>query len=297
MIRSLICTLLLLGTGYALYAQLPQTQVFVFDIDQRDTAVTFANPQYLTAFNRNGYNNQPNWIDRNNLLLSVQLPDMQQPDIFSFDLAGRTRLRMTRTVSGEFSPKAMGDGRKFSAVRQEYVGQDTVLRLWEFPTNLTDNGRPVFKYINGIGYYEWLNSAQLALFLVGEQNTLAIAAAETDNPRTLATNVGRCFTRLPNGNLAYVDKSTPTWNLVEKNLYRMNEPARMITPTLTGSEDFTVLADGSYLMGRGSKVYRFDPIRNPRWIEVVDLRFYGIKNISRLAFNGVGKLALVAETT
>ena len=275
-------------------AQLPVTQVYVFDVTTVDTTVTFTKPMYLTGFNQRGYNNQPHWIDRNELLMSVQQPEMQQPDIFSFDLASRTRTRMTRTVSGEYSPKGVGDGRKFSAVRQEYVGRDTVLRLWEFPTNLQDNGRPVFKYINGIGYYEWLNSVQLALFLVGNPNTLALASADTDRPRVLANNVGRCFKRLPNGNLAYVSKATPSWTIVEQNLYRLSDAPRVVTSCINGSEDFAILRDGSYLMAGGSKIYRYDPIRRPEWREVADLRFYGIRNISRLEANGFGKLAIVA---
>lgn len=293
--RHLLCLLICFAGFSSLFAQLPNTQVYVFDIAVQDSTVNFTQPQYLTAFNQLGYNNQPFWQDRNKLLISVQLPEMEQPDVFSFDLAAKTKLRMTRTRSGEYSPKAMGDGRRFSAVRQEYTGQDTILRLWEFPTNLSDNGRPVFKYINGIGYYEWLNSQQLALFLVGNPNTLAMASADSDTPRALATNVGRCFKRLPNGNLAYVSKETPSWTIVEQNLYRLTTPPRTIASCIQGSEDFAVLNDGSYLMAGGSKIYRFDPIRNPRWKEVVDLRFYGIRNISRMEANGFGKLAIVAE--
>ncbi|MEL7161124.1 MAG: hypothetical protein AAFN92_10220 [Bacteroidota bacterium] len=292
--RPIFALLICLLSLTALRAQLPQTQVYVFDVAVRDSTVTFAQPKYLTAFNQLGYNNQPHWLDRNVLLMSVQLPEMEQPDVFSFDLAANTRTRMTRTRAGEYSPKAMGDGRKFSSVRQEYLGQDTVLRLWEFPTNLSDNGRPVFKYINGIGYYEWLNSVQLALFIVGNPSTLALANADADNPRTLATDVGRCFKRLPNGNLAYVSKATPTWSIVEQNLYRLNERPRLVTTCIQGSEDFAVMRDGSYLMAGGSKIYRYDPIYAPRWKEVVDLRFYGIRNISRIEANGFGKLAIVA---
>ncbi|MEM6771660.1 MAG: hypothetical protein AAF597_13835 [Bacteroidota bacterium] len=293
--RHFFSLLICLIGSLSLFAQLPNTQVYVFDVAVQDSTVNFTKPQYLTAFNQLGYNNQPHWQDRNKLLLSVQMPEMEQPDVFSFDLTAKTKLRMTRTRSGEYSPKAMGDGRRFSAIRQEYTGQDTVLRLWEFPANLSDNGRPVFKYINGIGYYEWLNSQQLALFLVGTPNTLAMASADSDTPRSLATNVGRCFRRLTNGNLAYVSKSTPSWTIDEQNLYRLTSPPREITSCIQGSEDFAVLNDGSYLMAGGSKIYRFDPIRNPTWKEVVDLRFYGIRNISLMEANGFGKLAIVAE--
>lgn len=290
--------LLLIACTSSLMAQLPVTKVYAFEVERRDTSFTFNNPRYLTAFNPYGYNNQPSFVEDDVLLMAVQYPDMPQPDIFAFDLKAGTQTRVTRTRSGEYSPQPIGDGRRFSAVRQEYIGQDTVLRVWEFPTNRIDNGRPVFKYVNGTGYYRWLNSRQLALFMVGNPNTLAIASAQSDRPVPFAENVGRCFHRLPNGNLAYVQKSDQAggiWTIVEKNLYRLKEPGRIIGETLAGQEDFEVLPDGTFLMGSGSKIYHFDPIRAPRWREIVDLRFYGIRKISRLAYNGRGQLVLVTE--
>ncbi|MEL6274240.1 MAG: hypothetical protein AAFU03_03900, partial [Bacteroidota bacterium] len=106
-----------------LLAQLPVTKVYALDFTRRDTSFTFTNPRYLTAFNPYGYNNQPSFIDDHVLLMAVQYPDMPQPDIFSFDLRQQTQTRVTRTRSGEYSPQPVGDGSRFSAVRQEYVGQ------------------------------------------------------------------------------------------------------------------------------------------------------------------------------
>jgi hypothetical protein len=84
--RILLSLLTCLLCSLILAAQLPGTQVYVFDVTEGDSTVAFTKPQYLTAFNQRGYNNQPHWLDRNVLLLSVQQPEMQQPDIFRFDL-------------------------------------------------------------------------------------------------------------------------------------------------------------------------------------------------------------------
>ena len=281
--------------SFTLAAQLPNTQVYVFDFQVRDTTVLLSRPKYLTNFNRRGYNNQPSWINNNQLLMSVRVPGQAQPDIYHFDLGRNARTRLTSTEAGEYSPKPIGSGDRFSAIRQEYLGQDTVLRLWDFPVNLENNGRPVFKYLNGIGYYEWLNSVQLALYQVENPSVLSIASTDNDQARPLATNVGRCFKRQPNGNLAFVDKSSRPWAIREQNLYRMDETPTRITEVLDGSEDFAILSDGSYLMGQGSQLYRYDPIRNPRWVQVADLRLYGIRNITRLETNNAGRLALVAD--
>ncbi|MEM6396312.1 MAG: hypothetical protein AAF741_08195 [Bacteroidota bacterium] len=279
-----------------LFAQLPNTKVYLFDYSKRDSTFTFDNPRYLSAFNNTGYNNQPQFVDRNTLIMAVQLPDMPQPDIFSFDLRNQTRTRVTRTISGEFSPKPIGATERFSAVRQEFVNQDTILRLWEFPLDRSDNGRPVFKYLTGIGYYEWLNQRQVALFLLGQPNQLALASPDSDQPIGIARDVGRSFSRLPNGNLLFVQKApSGPWYIMQKNLYRMSDQPTVFAETLPQKEDFVILSDGSLLMGQGSKIFHYDRIRNPRWREIVDLRFYNIKNITRLAIDGNGQIAVVSE--
>ncbi|THH41114.1 hypothetical protein [Neolewinella litorea] len=279
----------------SLGAQAPPTQLYVFDIQVRDTSVTLTNPRYLTAFNANGYNNHPNWADENRLFASVMTPDMAQPDVYLFDLADQSRTRLTQTASGEYSPKKRFTAGRFSAVRQEMAGRDTVLRLWDFPIDRSDNGQPVLSTMAGIGYYEWLNNTQLVLFMVENPNRLVMTSSNGDTPRTLATNTGRTFTRLTNGNLVYVDKSTTPWRLMERNLYQLDQEATVVAEMPEATEDFVVLNDGSYLAGSGSKLYRLKPAASGNWRQVVDLTYYGFDEITRLALNGRGQLALVAR--
>ncbi|PPK84391.1 hypothetical protein CLV84_4161 [Neolewinella xylanilytica] len=279
------------------FAQIPKTQLYVFDLALRDTAVALTNPRYLSDFNAFGYNNQPYWSDEETLLASVQLPGEAQPDIYRFDLANRTRQQLTDTDAGEYSPKVqVAGGNRFTAVRQEFVGADTILRLWDFPGDLADNGRPVFSTQSDIGYYEWLNPSQLALFLVENPSRLVLSAAgDGATPQTLATETGRTFARMSNGNLVYVDKSTTPWRLMQKNLYRLDEPAESVAELPDGTEDFVLLRDGSFLTGQGSKLYRLFPNRESRWQLVADLNFYGLRDITRMALSNDGQLAIVAE--
>jgi hypothetical protein len=294
MLRTLLLMFLPLCAGSPLLAQPPATRLYVFDLQVRDTTVLLSEPRYLSAFNPDGYNNQPYWTDRNTLYASVALPSMAQPDIYHFDLAARTRRRLTATESGEYSPKRTPEGSRFTAIRQEYLDRDTVLRLWEFPTGLQNNGRPVFTDRAGMGYYEWLNNSQLALYMVDDQ-ALVMASVNGSEPRPIATQTGRTFTRLSNGNLVYVDKSRQPWRLMEKNLYELNSEPTEIAPMLEGTEDFTVLTDGSYLAGSGDKLYRLQPQQDKRWHPVVELSTYDLGRISRLTYNGQDKIAIVAE--
>ena len=46
-------------------------------------------------------------------------------------------------------------------------------------------------------------------------------------------------------------------------------------------------------MGKGSRLYRYHPLKSKAWQEVAELKRIGINNITRLAVSGDGKLAIV----
>lgn len=308
----------------SLSAQIQPSNIYVFEMKKlSDTTYAFNKPRYLTSFNSNGYNNQPEFFDANKLYITAQLPFDNQSDLYELNLDNQTKVRVTETPEGEFSPKLMPTRYQFSAIRQEISGRDTLLRLWEFPMDRLSNGKPVFKYLNGIGYYQWLNSTQVAVFMTTNPSTLGIADTRTDEVENIATNVGRCFKRLSNGNMAYVQKSDfENWYIMEKKLpgsvsasqgssrfgrstqptysSGSNEaledlPVTQVIETLPGSEDFEIHPDGSYLMALGSKIYRYNPRRDEDWREIGDFKYFGIRNITRLALSRDNKLAIVGN--
>ncbi|MGB3545801.1 MAG: hypothetical protein WBA17_02440 [Saprospiraceae bacterium] len=289
----LVC-LLLAGTAAAQYVQ---TNVYLFAMEPAgDTSYNLVQPRFLSDFNSTGYNNQPVFIDNKTLFMTVRKPDMQEPDLYAFDLAKRTQSRVTATPAGEFSPAPSPDYRSFSAVRMEVVGADTALRIWQFPLDRTTNGRPVFKYLTNVGYYAWVSSRQMAVYVVGPNPTLALANSDTDELQTIAQNPGRCFSRLPSGNLAYVEKPEfGPWRIMEKNLYRLDTEALPVVNCLPGAEDFAVLRDGTFLMGQGSKIFQYNRLRHQGWVELADLRFYNINNITRLAVSDDYQIAVVGD--
>lgn len=268
-------------------AQLQKTQVFLFDImPVADTSYRFSKPRYLTGFNPNGYNNHPRFVYDTLLYLSAQLPSESQPDIYELNLRRKTLLRVTSTAEGEFSPMLMPDEYNFSAVRQEYNGGDTLLRVWQFPVDRVGNGKPILKYFDNVGYYEWIDGARMAIFMVEDPNTLAMVDTRTDDKLEIARNVGRCFRMQPNGKLAYVQKSNfGDWRIMEKNIYQSSREPNEIISTLPGAEDFVITRSGIVFMAKGSKIYKYNRYKDDTWVEVADLRYYEIRNITRLALS------------
>lgn len=294
--RFLVFTFFLVCCQKNVLAQ-ANSQIFLFDIARTsDTTYRFSAPRLLTQFNPEGYNNQPAFFSDNEIYLSVRMPTDVQTDIYAMDLEKKTLVQVTETAGGEYSPKRTPDYFYFSVVRQEFINGDTIQRLWQLPIDRMSEGKPFFKYINNIGYYQWINGNQVALFLVDNPNRLVVADIRTDEISEVATGVGRDFKVLRNGSLTFVQKlNFGSWALMEVRLDASGKTSGLtkITDTLAGSEDFEILRDGSFIMALGSKIYRYNRFLDEEWREIVDLRFYGIKNITRMAVSPGDKIAIV----
>ncbi|MCB0542035.1 MAG: hypothetical protein H6565_03465 [Lewinellaceae bacterium] len=253
-------------------------------------------PRFLTSFNPKGYNNQPCFFSNTEIYLTVQNPaDTSQTDIVALDLLSRTRTQVTATsATAEYSPTPVPGTRRFSVVRVEEDGRQ---RLWSFPTDRSDNGRPEFPNIYGIGYHCWINDTLAAFFIVGENDNphvLYTAGIRGQKLRRISSNPGRCLLRMPDGKLAFVQKATEqTWFL--KTYDPRDLSFQILIKMPDGSEDFALLPDGTWLAGKGAKLYQFKAGVDYDWKEIADLTKYGVHSITRLAVSNDNKLAVVVE--
>lgn len=295
--KPLIFFLLVLSSGI-LHAQLPKSNIYVFDLKYEGDTMTFGNPRFLTSFNETSYNNHPYFINNDELYASIQLPYEDQPDIYQFNLETKERLRVTATMEGEYSPRRTPDFYSFSAVRMEFHQRDTFQRLWQFPIDRSNNGQPVFRDVADIGYYEWLTSRDLLLFRVGTPNQLVKADVYSNTTEVIAVNPGRCFRNLGNGRILFVQKEGDRGKIMQYNSrsFGAGQQIQEIAPTLTNSEDFAVMYNGTILMARGSEIFSFRPGTDETWQPVVDLRGYNLNNITRITISpNSSRIALVAN--
>lgn len=289
--KLIISFLLLLPACLTNAQDLPISNIYMLDIEKADSLYLFKNPKFLTAFNSTGYNNQPSFVSNTELLYTMQRPNDNQTDIYLLDLEKKTKLRMTKTPESEYSPKPTPGNLYFSCVRVE-MDEERSQRLWQYPLDRGDKGKTSLRYLRGVGYYHWLDRFKVALFNVAATNYLSIADTRDESSRHLAPDVGRCFGNSPNGRLVFVHKITDG-NWVLKAMNKATLQTQEIIKTLPGVEDFAILSDGTILMGRGSRMYKFHPVDDKDWIEVADFKTLGITSITRLAVNGSGKLAVV----
>lgn len=293
--KNIFTLLLFIFSVQILSAQLPKSNIYLFDLQQyTDSIFVFKNPKFLTDWNSTGYNNQPHFFGENKIYVTSKLTGQDQTDIFALNISNNTRRKVTNTVDSEYSPTLLPGGKHFTCVREEADGKKTQ-RLWKFPIDQSDNGARIYGETTGIGYHSWLNINETALFIVGQPHHLAIRNVKDDKEIFISENIGRSFNVLPNGNFAFVHKITDSnWELKEVN--KLNYRKSPIIQTIPKSEDFVVLKDGTFLMAKGSKLYKFKSGKDQDWLEIANFSKLGLYNISRIAISPSNKkIALVSN--
>jgi dipeptidyl aminopeptidase/acylaminoacyl peptidase len=280
----------------------PDTDIFVVELKTEGGKLVFGQPANITK--RVGYDNQPSFLPDGQTLLFTSQREGDQTDIFRYDLRTGATTQLTSTPESEYSPTLMPGGKFFSVVRVE---ADKTQRLWKFPLAGGAVASLVLDNVKPVGYHLWLDERTLALFVLGDEktkqpNTLQLVTLAKDRPTAIEVStehvsVGRSLQRVPRrpGAFSFVHKTAPDeWliKIIDVNGHR----TELLTRTLPGSEDLAWLPDGSVLMARDSKLFRFDPAHEHNWQEIADFASNGLRKITRLALNPKGdRLALVAQ--
>ncbi len=288
--RKIILSLTILTATVKLFAQLPNTDIWLLDIKSTKDSVILKNPVNIT--NRTGYDNQPAFSPDAKYILYTSIREDKQADIYKYDLTTKLISQFTKTPTSEYSPTFMPDGKNISVVMVE---ADTVTqRLWKFPLR---GGAPVLimKDIDSIGYHCWITKDSLALVMITKTPTLEVANVKTQKHKVLLNNVGRCITSVSQ-TLFYVQKQDSTKNYLSN--YMKNVKEREKNYYSLPNEDFAILLSFQpiYITGVKSKIIASYPFKNADKV-VLDLANKGIKNITRIAISSDGtKMAIVAES-
>lgn len=278
------------GGPEAVVAGAPSTDVFLY----RLTGLPIVSRgRVFNITNRRGYDNQPSWDGSARILYTSQ--DGGQTDIFRIDFETSTIERVTSTPESEYSAAPTPDGKAISVVRVE---RDSTQRLWRFPS---DGSAPsvVLPNLKPVGYFAWLDSTTLAVYLLGDPNTLQIADTRDGVARIVASNVGRSLQRVPGGRKAsFLHRVGQRWILKTVDPeFRLDGTFHVesIAP-MPDSADYVVWRSPTELYtAANSRIFRMR-LPNRTWEPVADLAEAGIRRISRLALSPDGsRLALVAE--
>lgn len=263
----------------------PPTDVYLVRLDRPGERV-------VNITNRAGYDNQPAFLGLSSYIVWTSQRG-GQTDIHGFLKDGP--IQYTNTPESEYSAAITPDGKSFAVVRVE---MDSTQRLWQFPIF---GGTPsvVLADIKPVGYFAYLDSTTLALFVLGNPNALQIADTRTGKGTVVTTRIGRSLQHVPGGR-----KASFTQRAGDKTLLKTVDPtprsdgsfAVDTVATLPDSAEYVVWrSPTNVITGAGSRLMHMRlPERS--WITLADLSAQGIRRISRLAISPDGNtIALVAE--
>lgn len=298
-LRHLVSSLTLLGLAGSALAQAvtPVANIYIADLDIKAGTAT----KVRNVVPHKGYNNQPAFTLDGGAILFVS-DRSGSTDVYRYDMKTGATTQVTDTRDAEFSPTPLADGSGFTVTRvadpslkgEAYTESQ---QLWRYGYD----GKPQAPMVNlgRIGYHAWQPDGQVALFLVGnaeqkKPHTLVLAPAGSDKATVLSQAPGRSLGRTPDGRVSFVDKTdAKQWTV--SAVGKDGKPQALVATPGGDSEDYCWLPDGSLMMGKGSKLFRWDGKAGSPMREYADLGDLG-GDIKRMAASPDGKhLAFVVQ--
>lgn len=202
--HAFLCAAILLALAWRATGQIapPASDIFLAALTRRGGQLALNTPVNLTQ--RDGYDNQPSFLPDGKSLLFTSIRENNQADIYRYELATQKTERLTNTSESEYSPTVTPDKKFFSTIRVE---ADRTQRLWKFPL---PGGAPslVLHNLKPVGYHVWVDADTLALFVLGQPNSLQLVNVKTEQAEVVANNIGRALHRIPGqaNKLSFVHK-------------------------------------------------------------------------------------------
>lgn len=273
------------------YLQLPKCNLYQLKMVVYENEVKLSDPLYLTPYNAEGYNNQPYFINSEEIIFTSDYHHTDSTDLWVLNIDEEELYQFTNTAGySEYSPKNGIDRDKITTVRVDKDGKSQF--LWQYPLDRSNTGSKLIANLADIGYYHFISDEEVVLFQVGEPHRLSIYNFNTKKAITLIENPGRTFTTDKNDNLLFVHKIGNTNFLKSINL--TTKKAKTITVMPEATEDFLLINDNLLLSAKGSKILKFSIDLSQDWEEVIDLKEMEIDNINRMITNR-NRLIFVAD--
>jgi hypothetical protein len=270
----LICFLLTLISN--LFAQLPDTDIFLFDIKCTGKTISIISHKNIT--NRKGYDNQPFFHPEKPLLYYVSIKEDNQADIYFYDLNKKTHQQFTKTAISEYSPQLSPDKKLITCVVVEI---DSTQKIYGYEISGKTNGKALLEE-DSIGYYSWISIDSLIYYKLTQPHSLHVIDLKNNKSSWIANHPARSFKAIDETKFFYCVKEQDTTHI--RFYSTLLKKSDLIGYTGKLNEDFIWQEPFGLLKTENQKIYRFDT-GFELWVEVLDLSKLISKKISRFAIS------------
>ncbi|MEN8186995.1 MAG: hypothetical protein ABFR05_07695 [Bacteroidota bacterium] len=287
-----IPSILMLFYSYVLFSQ-NATEIYLFDLFESDSTIVIANPVNISQ--NKGYDNQPFFLEDGSAILFASMRDGQS-DIARYEIEGNFRTWITDTKANEFSPSIYPRNKKFfTCVRMEDDGTQ-LLYKYAYKNKEPEVLIPDLK----VGYYVWVDKNKVVSFVLGDEVTLQVSNFKHKIKYPIQQNIGRSLNKIPvklsvgDKLISFISKSHEVSEIYAIN--PVTSESVYIVDAVEGSEDMVWTPQGSILMGKDDKIFKFRSNKDNEWTQILIDSDIVLKNITRMAVSPDGKkIAIVVE--
>ncbi len=273
--------------NFSVKAQLPETDIFLYEIKKTATTVILHKGENIT--NRAGYDNQPFFMPDNKTILFVSIKEDKQADIYKYEIKSKKITPLTHTTTSEYSPVLSPDGKSISAV---VVETDSTQRIWSVKPDGSSQSL-LTEQEDSIGYYTWLNNDTLLFYKLSDPHSLHAYSLSQHKDVWLADNITRSFKACDKNTFFYVLKEKDK-NTVRHYDIRIKKSSEYAVAKAE-NEDFIWDKTLGLVKSEGAKLLRYKP-EIKTWLEIADFSGAGVAKITRFAFSANGRyLAFVSN--
>lgn len=269
-------------------AQLPNTELWLFKVElnkQKQAVLTHS----LNITHRDGYDNQPSFSNDDKRIYYVSIRDSssKQADIYWYDIKSKKTTQLTKSKESEFSPVMNSDG---SYINSVVVESDSAQRIHFIdPLKGADTLKLDF---DSVGYYTFLNKDTVVYYKLTAPHSLRYFVKSSREDKWLGNNPTRTFRAMNRHSLIYglKDSAKVTFYVYDFLLHKAWKYAEYNSL----NEDMVWQAPYGLVKSEGPALMRFDQAKH-EWSVLFDLSGFGIKKITRFAFDSKNSYLVVVD--
>lgn len=272
--------------SFAAKSQLPNTDLWLFKIEtDKLNASILKEPLNIT--NREGYDNQPSFSKDGKKIYYVSVRQDKQADIYYYELGSKMTVPFTKSKVSEYSPQ-ISDDEKF--IISVVVENDSAQRI-HFVNSVTGFDEKKFD-MDSVGYYTFLNRDTVIYYKLTQPHSLRYFVKSTNEDKWLTNSPIRTFKAIDRHTLIYGTKDSARVTFYTYDF--LLQEAHKYAEYLSINEDITWHSTLGLVKSEETKLLRFDEVKK-EWLPVYDLSAFGIKKITRFAFDPKNKYLIVVN--
>lgn len=268
------------------FSQVPDTDLWLFKIEtDKNKKSVLTHSANIT--NRSGYDNQPSFSPDGKKLFYVSIGDDKQSDIFCYVVKSKKILRVTNTKESEYSPVISNDGKYLNSV---VVEADSAQRIHFIDAKTGLHEKKI--ETDSVGYYTFLNKDTVIFYKLTQPHSLRYIKGKSEEEHWLGNSPVRTFRAINRYTLLYglKDSSKVTFYTYNFLLHK----AEKYCEYSSLNEDVVWHNELGLIKSEVTKLMHYDELKK-EWIVLYDLAPFGVKKITRFAFDPKNKYLVVVN--